>query len=221
MNWKKIYASAELIFYCLRINLCVLLGILMGGVLLGIGPGIQAGFHLAKLDIRKQGVPVLRTYLSYYKANFWRSNRIFGPILLIFGLPTIMVQLFVVTDLTIKGLVLYIISQCILITVVMTMFAMYEFYEIPAKRYFGFSLKFLTYQPVGSLLGLLWFGICSTVTLLLPGLLPFVSIGIWIYGTMGLYLKFFEENEQKVAAAAAEETSEMEEATNGIEMVKR
>ena len=201
MNWKKIYASAELIFYCLRINLCVLLGILMGGVLLGIGPGIQAGFHLAKLDIRKQGVPVLRTYLSYYKENFWRSNRIFGPILLIFGLPTVMVQLFVVTDLTIKGLVLYIISQCILITVVMTMFAMY--------------------QPVGSLLGLLWFGICSTVTLLLPGLLPFVSIGIWIYGTMGLYLKFFEENEQKVAAAAVEETSEMEEATNGIEMVKR
>lgn len=224
MNWQKAYQAADFVFYCLLINVTVIIGALVGGIIFGLAPSVQAGFHVAKKTLKQESPPFFQTFFGYYRRNFWRSNRLGLPIILFYLCPMVVIQQGFLAALTQTGLILLIVSQCVAIAVINTLLSMYEYYVLPTKKYLGASLRFLFFQPIGTFLGVLWFGICSTISFFLPGLLPFLSIGMWIIGTMGIYLKLFDENERKLKQqkdAGQPAEREEEEIEHGIEMAQK
>lgn len=52
MNWQKAYQAADFVFYCLLINVTVIIGALVGGIIFGLAPSVQAGFHVAKKTLK-------------------------------------------------------------------------------------------------------------------------------------------------------------------------
>ena len=209
MNWNKLYNGTEKIYDCLRLNSAVILGTLLGFGIFGLAPSLQAAHHVAKAIHRQQGMNLYSNFFSYYRKHFISSNRIFLAIVVLYRLPMLAVQQLFLPQLGTAALLVFLLSQGAMVATVNTLFAMYEFYELPIRSYFPSALKFLTYNPFGCLLALLWLGICSTVSYMLPGLLPFLSIGVWVYGNMGLYLKYFEDNEEKLKGAQLKNDTEM------------
>ncbi|TNV69724.1 YesL family protein [Trichococcus shcherbakoviae] len=209
MNWEKLYNGTEKIYDCLRLNSAVILGTLLGLGIFGLAPSLQAAHHVAKSIHQQKGINFYSSFFTYYRKHFIPSNKIFLSITLLYGLPMLAVQQLFLPHFGTGALLVFLVSQGAMLATLNTLFAMYEFYELPIRSYFPSALKFLTYNPFGCLLALLWLGICSTVSYLLPGLLPFLSIGVWVYGNMGLYLKYFEDNEDKVKGAQLNNDTEM------------
>ena len=54
MNWQKAYQAADFVFYCLLINVTVIIGALVGGIIFGLAPSVQAGFHVAKKTLKQE-----------------------------------------------------------------------------------------------------------------------------------------------------------------------
>lgn len=209
MNWDKLYYGTEKIYDCLRLNSAILLGTLLGLGIFGLAPSIQAAHHVAKAIHRQQGIHFYSSFFSYYRQHFISSNKIFLAIAVLYGLPMLVAQHLLLPHFGTGSLLVFLLSQGAMLAALNTLFAMYEFYELPDRNYFFSALKFITYNPFGCMLALLWLGLCSTITYLLPGLLPFLSIGVWVYGNMGLYLKYFEDNEDKVKGAQLKNDTEM------------
>ena len=131
MNWQKAYQAADFVFYCLLINVTVIIGALVGGIIFGLAPSVQAGFHLAKPLNRNRRL--FQTFFGYYRRNFWRSNRLGLPIILFYLCPMMVIQQGFLAALTQTGLILLIVSQCVAIAVINTLLSMYEYYVLPTK----------------------------------------------------------------------------------------
>ena len=41
MNWQKVYQAADFVFYCLLINVTVIIGALVGGIIFGLAPAYK------------------------------------------------------------------------------------------------------------------------------------------------------------------------------------
>ena len=74
MNWQKAYQAADFVFYCLLINVTVIIGALVGGIIFGLAPSVQAGFHVAKKTLKQESPPFFQTFFGYYRRNFWLTD---------------------------------------------------------------------------------------------------------------------------------------------------
>ena len=70
MNWQKAYQAADFVFYCLLINVTVIIGALVGGIIFGLAPSVQAGFHVAKKTLKQESPPFFQTFLGITAGTF-------------------------------------------------------------------------------------------------------------------------------------------------------
>lgn len=202
----KFYGFSEMIFFSLKLNLAVIAGTITGLFFLGIGPALQAGHHMAKLEHQKRSLPFFKTYVGYYRDNFISANRIYLPLILLCGIPSYVVGECMIPYLTTPFIVMLAISQIIICGAVITALPLVEFYEIKPSRTVTTALKFMTHSPISCILSLIVSGLCLMAVYVIPAL-TIVIIGLWSYLNMGLYLRFFEENEKRVASRNEESTT--------------
>jgi len=184
-GWKgKLYWFVEFVTMLAVLQLLWIGLTLLGLVVLGISPATVGLFVVMRK--RLQGQDGLRSltsdYWTTYKAEFINSNKI-GVILIGIGYFLVL-NLRIV--LTINGSFgLFMITLMVMISIlyavmVMNIFQVFAYYELPLLRYFSTSLLLsisFPIQVIGSVMGLYVF---YRVFLIIPGLLPFFGISVSI-----------------------------------------
>ncbi|EOT44341.1 DUF624 domain-containing protein [Enterococcus columbae] len=183
---EKFYRGTEIIYTCFLINIFVLIGTLLGGVIFGISPSIQSGHALTKKYMMGKKVHFIKEYIELYRKNFLIANKNVLPIIIFCVIPLILLH-FKHVSLT--------YSAPIVIMILNILFSMSEYYELSSKNLYLNVFRFITANIFGNILGICWFYICWYLSMLIPGLIPFLSIGLWIYGNMAIYTKLYTDNE--------------------------
>jgi uncharacterized membrane protein YesL len=76
---------------------------------------------------------------------------------------------------------------------------MYAHYELRPHRYFLASVRFALARPASTVLVLLVLAAFAFASMAMPVLLFTVSIGAWLHTSTWLAVRFFEENERRLA----------------------
>ncbi|TDE89169.1 DUF624 domain-containing protein [Occultella glacieicola] len=197
---ERWYGWADAVGFVAVLNVLVLAFTVAGGVVLGFAPALAAAVAVSRARIRGESQPLLRTFASAWRGQLRRANLLQAPgwlLLLVLALnlsafwgepggTALVVALTVAAGLTLTHQVL-----------VITMDA---HYDLRARDCLRLALAFALRFPGVPLLLAATTALVAAVTAWLPGLLPTVSVGVWIYLCTALCLSFFAANDRQVEA---------------------
>jgi uncharacterized membrane protein YesL len=175
---------------------------LLGGVALGFGPSTVAASTLVRRRARGEVVRPLVEFWAVYKSEFLRANALLLPVSLAMAGLLVSWQYFSRGDDTfsqaLSGLALVLLVFCSASAAVLV--PLYCSYELPLQRYVPAALSFTLLNPL-----LLVLSLCTVVGVfalswVLPGVVPFFSVGLLIYLSTLLSADFFARNERRRAA---------------------
>ena len=194
----KIYEILEIIYMGMIVNALFLIGTLAGGIIFGLGPSLIAANHLSKKYFEGKWDKPMRTFIYYYKKEFKRANRIMLPfqaVAIIYIADVYLLEVIGWNQQLAVNLIFTTISL-VLLAYFSLIGPIYTFYDMSGKEFHRTTIQFAFRNSAPLLLGLVWLGICMAISSALPGLIPFLSIGIWIFINQGIYLQIFERNER-------------------------
>lgn len=195
----KIYRGLSLIYVCAGLNVLFLLGTVAGLGIFGLAPSLLTTFHLAKLHHRQELNHPFKEYWRFYKKHFLTANKMLLPLFIVMAFTIWDGYLFQDS----RGvLVALVVVEVILALMVIYASSMWQFYQLTPKVCLQKAFQFIFYNFLGSILTLLFSGICFYGSYLLPGIIPFFAIGFWCMVVMGIHLRLFEVNEEKLTKEA-------------------
>jgi uncharacterized membrane protein YesL len=185
------------------LNLLWIAFTLLGFGIFGAGPATAA----AQIEVRKRAagnaVPLLREFASAYFRNFVRANALALPVMAIAAALVLNWNYFsggrgVLAQFMAVGIL---VGAIFLAGAVCYVFPMYARYELTLPQYLLMSSRFAVRHLAGTVILLFVSAAVLYASSCLPGLVPFFSIGAWLYLTGWLCDRFFAANDQSVAAA--------------------
>lgn len=191
------YTALDTVYYVFKVNAWVLIGTALGLGIFGIGPSLAAGSHMMRLRQQKESPAFVQTFLEAYRAAFVDGNVLVLPLLIVVasGVYALAKPAY---HPNLAMTILFGISLALLLMALCTAIAMYEYYSLKRFDYLKKSILFVAYNPFVLVLPLGGLYLVYTATTYLPGLLPFFSIGIWLYINSALYARIFADNERRV-----------------------
>lgn len=195
---SKIYSFFNILYMGMIVNVLFLIGTLVGGVIFGLGPSLVAANHLSKKYYEGKWDKPMRTFIAYYKKEFKQANKMMLPfeaIVIIYYLDIYLLEVIGWNQQLVVNLIFALISLALL-AYFSLMGPIYSFYDLSGKEFHRTTIQFAFRNLAPLLLGLVWLGICLAISQALPGLIPFLSTGIWIFINQGIYLQIFERNER-------------------------
>ncbi|WP_071130504.1 YesL family protein [Enterococcus timonensis] len=203
----KMYRGLSSAYMCAIFTLLFWFGFILGLGIFGLAPSLRSIFHLAKLNHRHELIHPVRTFFHYYKKVFFKANQMLWPIfgLIFFILWDTKIILSLGLEQEQFFVIFFSILQVILLLMITYSCSLSEFYELKVFETLKKSFQFTFYNLAGSVLTLLITGICFYLSTLLPGLIPFFSIGFWINLVVGIHLRLFEVNEEKLKGGEKKE----------------
>lgn len=196
-RYEKMYTVFSIICSVITVNLMFIIGCLIGGVVLGIGPSLLAGHEIFKrYHLYKEEIPY-SVFVKAYKENFVSGNILLFPFLFIFGVLLFDTQLLSNTKqlnnytLVTFALVVFFLFACLACIV-----PMYLFYKLSYSQYFIKTIQYLIRNPLPLVESLIWISICICGSSILPGIIPFFSCGLWLFGNSAIFFRMFTRNEQ-------------------------
>lgn len=200
-TWSKLYAGLNGLYIAAIINLLFLIGVLLGFGIFGLAPAYVSCLEVGKRYHQHRLDKPIRTFFKLYKKNMISSNQVF--LVQIFFMVLLWVDSQLILDLSFFNTNVMIpilaVIQLILLTVMLTSGALLSYYQLKSWETIKKSIQFSFYNLAGIVLVLLWVGICFYGSLLLPGLIPFLSFGLCLIVISGIYLKLFENNEVEIS----------------------
>ncbi|WP_099159559.1 YesL family protein [Virgibacillus ndiopensis] len=193
-----IYSGLEWITRFAYVNLLWILFSLMGGIVLGFFPATTAMFTIVRQWIKgNSDIPVMKSFWEFYKADFWKSNRLglfVAGIVAIIGIDIFYIQLNNVLDW--RNIPLY---------AFMLIFILFAFYVFPA--FVHYDLKVLSViknaflimliSPLHSLLMIISLVSIYFIVQALPALAFIFGGSIYAFLTMGLSYNAFLKIEKR------------------------
>lgn len=195
---ERLSGAAETVVWMFRLNLWWWLFTALGLGILGAAPATAA----AAVVVRRRGegeVVRLGDFAGCYRREFVRANLSLGPGLVVGALLINNLRWFagrgtLPTMITVAALVLLGITSCYL-------GPLYAVYDLPRSRYLLMALRITLARPLWSLLMALVTAAvlfaCAKVPILTAG----VGMGVWLHACTWLGLRFFAENERRLASA--------------------
>lgn len=199
------YSFFDTLFWIACLNLLWIASTLLGLVILGVGPATAAAQILVRRRVRGDAAPLPRAFVAEYMRNFVPAN--------VLALPALVVAAALALNWNYFGGVADLLSQLIaagtvvgaifLAAVVCYLFPMYARYDLPPGRHLMMSSRFAVRHLAGTVILLFVSAATIYASRTLPGLIPFFSIGAWLFVTGWLCDRFFTANDESVAALAA------------------
>ena len=201
----RAYSFFDTLLWIACLNLLWILFTLLGLGVLGAGPATAAAQILVRRRARGEAAPLLKSFTREYFANFVRANALALPVMAVAvalalnwnyssGAGDLMSQLIAAGTF---------VAAIFLAGVVCYLFPMYARYELPLGQYLMTSSRFAIRHLAGTVILLFITAAAVYASRALPGLIPFFSIGAWLYVTGWLCDRFFTANDESVAAVAA------------------
>lgn len=201
----KGYHLFDALTWIAKINIAIVAFSLVGGIVAGAAPSAVAASALVRRRTASETFSVFPAFWKEYRSRFTSANLLLVPLAAVAGalafswqffdsLPGVFASAASVAALGGAGLVVAIL------TVVVPLVNHYDVGAWPAVRA---SLRLLLANPLLLLANLLSIGAVSVATAMVPGLLPFFSLGVLTYLTTRMSLEVFRRNEQRLDTAAA------------------
>lgn len=201
----RAYSFFDTLLWIACLNLLWILFTLLGLVVLGAGPATAAAQILVRRRARGEAAPLLKSFTREYFANFVRANAL--------ALPVMAVAVALVMNWNyssgagdwISRLIAAstVVAAIFLAAILCYLFPMYARYELPLGRYLMACSRFAVRHLAGTVILLFVTAAAVYASRALPGLIPFFSIGAWLYVTGWLCDRFFAANDESVAVMAA------------------
>lgn len=198
------YALFDEIVWIAGLNASWLLHTLLGGVVFGIAPSTMAASVLVRARAAGEKVRLLRDFTAAWTSGFRRANGILIPgMLALVGVGLTSRYLASRSDLpsmlAAGGALVILVAFAGVLSIAVTLDANYS---VAARAVIPAALRFAIANPLLLFSHLLVLGAVGLLTALIPGVLPFFSIGLVSYLTTRISHDFFARNEKRLADAA-------------------
>jgi uncharacterized membrane protein YesL len=194
------YHACDLICSIAALNLLWIGFTLLGGGLLGAAPATVAAHTLARRRIRGEAVPAVPEFWRVWRAEFVRANVLLLPAGVVGGLLWLNWLRFGAAEdaaaTAVAGALL--LAAAITAAWYAVLVPLYVHYDLPLRAYAVTASRFVLANPGPAALLLVVAAGIAAVTAVVPGLLPFLSVGVWVHLDMALCLSFFHRNDELV-----------------------
>jgi uncharacterized membrane protein YesL len=202
----RAYSFFDTLLWIACLNLLWIVFTLLGLGVLGAGPATAAAHIAVRKRVRGDVAPLVRSFASQYFRNFGRANVLALPVMAVAvalamnwnyfsGPGNVFSQLVAVA--TFVTAILLAGATCYL-------FPMYARYELATAQYLLLSSRFAFRHLAGTVILLFVTAAAVYASQAVPGLIPFFSIGAWLFLTGWLCDRFFTANDDSVAAAESQ-----------------
>lgn len=201
-HWSvRTHAACTTIAWCCALNALWIAFTLLGGVVLGIGPATVTACVFARKHARGESFH-FRDFAATWRREFVRGTAVI--------LPTLVVTAVLVANyLFFSALgpeadaprLVTLIALVLTIGVGAYIGPMYANYDLPLRSVIPKATRFAFARPIPTVILLFVFATIAFATAAAPVLLATVSIGAWIQTSTWLCVRFFSENEDRLAAA--------------------
>jgi uncharacterized membrane protein YesL len=204
-HWAaRTYAACSTVAWCCALNALWLAFTVMGGVVLGIGPATVTACILTRRRMR--GEPVgAREFAATWRREFLRGSAVMLPVAALAVLLLSNAAFFAALGPDAGAGAARLATLAALVVVVTAaayLGPMYAHYELPLRSYALKALRFALARPAPTVLLLLVFAALAFASAAAPVLLLTVSVGAWLHTSTWLCVRFFQENEARLAEAA-------------------
>ncbi len=192
------------IAWCCALNAMWIAFTLLGGVVLGIGPATVAACVLCRRRMRGESIQ-LRDFATTWWREFARGTAVV--------LPMAIVTLALLSNYAFFSTLGPGASAARLVTLVTLVLAigaasyvapMYAHYDLPLRSYALKATRFALTHPASTIILLFVFAVFAVASAVMPVLLAIVSFGAWWQASTWLCLRFFQENEDRLALPEAQ-----------------
>ena len=199
----RAYSFFDTLVWIAGLNLLWIAFTLLGCGVFGVGPASAA----AQIAVRKRAAgdaaPLLRGFAPAYFRNFFRANALALPVMAVAAALVLNWNYFsggggILAQLMAAGIF---VAAIFLAGAVCYVFPMYARYELPLPQYLLMSSRFAVRHLAGTVILLFVSAAVVYASSSLPGLVPFFSIGAWLYLTGWLCHRFFTANDESITAA--------------------
>jgi uncharacterized membrane protein YesL len=201
----RAYSLFDTLLWIACLNLLWVTFMVLGLGVLGAGPATAAAQILIRRRVRGEAVPLLRSFAVEYFKNFGRANVLALPVMVVACALAMNWNYFADGGDLLSQLIAAatFVGAILLAGVVCYLFPMYARYELPAGQYLMMCSRFALRHLAGTVILLFMSAAAVYASRSLPGLIPFFSVGAWLFATGWLCDRFFTANDESVAAAAA------------------
>ncbi|GIH06719.1 hypothetical protein Rhe02_47860 [Rhizocola hellebori] len=195
------------IAWCAALNAMWLAFTLLGGVVLGAGPATVAACIVARRHLRGETIR-WRDFAAVWRKEFWRGTIVVAPVAAVVILLYSNYVYFSALGPAAGGARLVTLAALMLAIGAGSYVApMYAHYDLPLHRYAPKALRFALGRPASTFILVFSFAVCAVITALMPVLLAVISIGLWWQASTYLCVRFFQENEDRLARRADPESA--------------
>ncbi len=203
---ERWYGWADAIGYVAVLNVLILVFTLAGGVVLGFAPAVAAAVTCSRGRIRGEAQPLLRTFASAWREQLRRANLLEAPGWLLLAILGLNLTAFWGEPGSTALVVALVAAAALTVTHQLLVITMDAHYTLRARDCLRLAFAFALRFPGVPLLLAATTTLVAAVTAWLPGLLPTVSIGVWLYLCTALCLSFFAANDRQVEADSSSTT---------------
>ena len=201
----RAYSFFDTLLWIACLNLLWIVFTLAGAGILGAGPATAAAHIAVRKRVRGDAAPLVRSFASHYFRNFGRANALALPVLAVAVALAMNWNYFSRSGGAFSQLVAaaLFVAAILLAGATCYLFPLYARYELPLARYLLTSSRFAFRHLAGTVILLFVSAAAFHASSTVPGLIPFFSIGAWLFITGWLCDRFFAANDESAAAAEA------------------
>lgn len=205
----RAHAACDWLFWVMTVNALWYVFTLAGGIVLGAAPASVAAAELTRRRLRGEAFPAVRTFAAAWRREFWRANAVLAPVLLILTILAINAIGFAGAGTLAQAPgILTIVALVLAFALLAVVVPLYAHYDLPLGGYVLTASRWMLRNLAHVLLLVLAAVVVVTASLILPGIIPFLSLGAWFTIDTALCLAFFAANDRHLA-----ETAELAETT--------
>lgn len=201
----RAYSFFDTLLWIACLNLLWVSFALLGLGVLGAGPATAAAQIAVRKRVRGDAAPLVRSFASDYFRNFGRANALAVPMMGVAVALAMNWNYFsgsgdLLSQLVAAGIF---VAAIFLAGATCYIFPLYARYELPLMQYLLVSSRFAFRHLAGTVILLFVSAAAFYASSAVPGLIPFFSIGAWLFVNGWLCDRFFTANDESVAAAEA------------------
>ncbi|MFB9659681.1 DUF624 domain-containing protein [Glycomyces mayteni] len=195
---ERWHGRLDAIAYVGALNLLVIASTLAGGVVLGWAPALAAATACSRTRLRGDSQHLVRAFASQWRGRFVHANLLAAPSAL--AIAALGWNLAAAEPLWLRAALAA--ALALAVAHLLLALAMDAHYELRRGRCLRLAWEFLLRFPGAPLLLAATTALVGAVTALVPGLLPVLSVGVWIHLCTALCLSFFAANDRSLPGAA-------------------
>lgn len=194
------YRVLEWLMWICFINILWVLFSIVGLLVFGIFPATAAAFAAMRhLFMKGVGKGLFKLFLTTFKQEFFKANGI-GFLFVIAGYIIYLDFLFVKS---VSGIMFYALQTGLIIIALIYLVALlyimpvFVHYRLKFFQYFKHAVLIGIFSPVWTILMIVGLVIIYYLIRFVPGLIPFVTVGLATFNLMGIALAAFQGMEMK------------------------